>query len=96
MIVSGTTQYRDGHSFDHIMMDLQDLQLVSNLDPPRVLFTHYPFDLLPDEVKGGRIKIVHLYRNPKAVAVSEYYMLKKPKIVATLDESIERHMDIES
>ena len=34
MIVSGSTQYRAGHSFDHIMMDLQDLQLVNNLDPP--------------------------------------------------------------
>ena len=93
MIVSGSTQYRAGHSFDHILMDLQDLQLINNIDPPRVLFTHYPFDLLPDEVKGGRIKMVHLYRNPKAVAVSEYFMLKKAKLVATLEESIVRHLD---
>ena len=96
MMVSGSALYRAQHSFDHTLLDLQDLDLISNLDPPRVLFTHYPFDYLPDEVKDGRTKIVHLYRNPKAVIVSMYFMLKTVGVVDgdfTIESMIQRFLN---
>ena len=96
MMVSGSALYRAQHSFDHTLLDLQDLDLISNLDPPRVLFTHYLFDYLPDEVKDGRTKIVHLYRNPKAVIVSMHFMWRAAGLIDedfTVGSLIERFLN---
>lgn len=40
---------------------------------PRVLNTHFPFRMLPKQMKEKNTKIVLILRNPKDVAVSFYY-----------------------
>ena len=42
---------------------------------PRILTTHLPIPLLPKECLKGRC--IYVYRNPKDVAVSMYFHLKK-------------------
>ncbi|KAK7476385.1 hypothetical protein BaRGS_00032385, partial [Batillaria attramentaria] len=49
---------------------LQDTEKMRQLDSPRILVTHLPFNYLPRQIKDKRTKIVHSYRNPKAVLVS--------------------------
>ena len=42
---------------------------------PRILSTHFPIPLLPKECLKGRC--IYVYRNPKDVAVSMYFHLRK-------------------
>ncbi|XP_013409998.1 estrogen sulfotransferase-like isoform X1 [Lingula anatina] len=51
-------------------IDMSDQELVNSMKSPRVLFTHLPTKHLPKGVWEKKIKIIHLIRNPKDVAVS--------------------------
>ena len=43
---------------------------------PTVLLSHLPRHMLPDDVTNKNIKIIHIRRNPKDVAVSFYHFSK--------------------
>nr|KAG5689059.1 hypothetical protein BaRGS_010593 [Batillaria attramentaria] len=75
MVTHKTDQYGD-RFIDHGMIDLQRIERVGNMDSPRVLTTHLPLTSLPNQVKDKRTKIVHVYRNPKAVLVSMFFQQK--------------------
>ncbi|KAK7494049.1 hypothetical protein BaRGS_00014707 [Batillaria attramentaria] len=60
-----------------LMIDFVDVEEIDEQPSPRTLNTHLPFSMLPvQEIKDKRTKIVHVYRNPKAVVVSMYFMAK--------------------
>ena len=46
---------------------------INGAPSPRVLNCHYPLKYLPTQLFEKKTKIVHVYRNPKDVAVSFYY-----------------------
>ncbi|KAK7088565.1 sulfotransferase 1B1-like [Littorina saxatilis] len=79
MLQRGSTQYYDRNA-DSTFLDAQLIERLSELASPRVLVTHLPFDHLPQQVKDKRTKIVHVYRNPRAVLVSFYHMMKTFKL----------------
>ena len=76
LILNKTAVYDLTVTFDTFFLDLQRHDLLNDLEPPRFFCTHYPFDYLPDSVKDGRTKIVHVTRNPKAAFVSMYHMVQ--------------------
>ncbi|KAL3856332.1 hypothetical protein ACJMK2_011101 [Sinanodonta woodiana] len=49
---------------------------IEQVPSPRTIVTHYSIQDLPSSVFKKRVKIVHISRNPKSVAVSMYYYLK--------------------
>ncbi|KAL8578779.1 hypothetical protein ACOMHN_045767 [Nucella lapillus] len=74
MLQRGQALY-DKRKADCTFLDLQRIERMVELDSPRQLVTHVPFDLLPQQVKDKRTKIVHVYRNPRAVLVSLHCQL---------------------
>lgn len=66
--------------------DLTPVEDIDSLPSPRILNSHYPPRLFPDGIKEKKTKIVHLYRNPKDVAVSAYFHLSKfSKLLCKVD-----------
>nr|XP_039253515.1 sulfotransferase family cytosolic 1B member 1-like [Styela clava] len=58
---------------------LRGIQSVENwpINKQRIIKTHYPFDLLPEEVRTNRKgKIIYVARNPKDLCVSYYFFHK--------------------
>ncbi|KAL3856334.1 hypothetical protein ACJMK2_011103 [Sinanodonta woodiana] len=49
---------------------------IEQVPSPRTIVSHYSIQHLPSSVFKKRVKIVHISRNPKSVAVSMYYYLK--------------------
>ncbi|KAF5274102.1 hypothetical protein FQR65_LT04500 [Abscondita terminalis] len=51
------------------------VEYTKNLPAPRLIKTHLPFSLLPDQIQNGtRVpKIIYVIRNPKDVCVSYYH-----------------------
>ena len=49
---------------------------LDQMQSPRVLYTHYQRELLPDDL-NKKAKVVYVARNPKDVLVSLYYFYKK-------------------
>nr|KAG5704620.1 hypothetical protein BaRGS_025262 [Batillaria attramentaria] len=71
-----------------LMIDFVDVEEIDEQPSPRTLNTHLPFSMLPvQEIKDKRTKIVHVYRNPKAVVVSMYFMAKTAGETGTANES---------
>ncbi|XP_060603047.1 sulfotransferase 4A1-like [Ruditapes philippinarum] len=58
---------------------------------PRLIKTHFHYFLLPEDLKRGCGKIINVYRNPKAVVVSLFKLLKflRTPMADTLEEFIE-------
>nr|KAG5691737.1 hypothetical protein BaRGS_010240 [Batillaria attramentaria] len=69
MLIQGKAVY-DVRTLDSTFLDFQDIEKMKELDSPRILVTHLPFNYLPRQIKDKCTKIVHSYRNPKAVLVS--------------------------
>ncbi|XVF49912.1 hypothetical protein PTKIN_Ptkin04bG0054200 [Pterospermum kingtungense] len=67
----------------------QSHETISDLDclpPPRLLSTHFSFDLLPDSMITSGSKFVYICRDPKDVLVSNWFFLRKvrPKEIGPL------------
>ena len=73
---------------DSTFLDLQRIERMAELDSPRLLVSHMPFDLLPEQVKAKRTKTVQVYRNPRAVLVSLYFQMKTAKMSRLSEEDI--------
>lgn len=88
--MTGKAEIRDFH-IDQVHLDLQLLEDIDRLPSPRILHSHKPFRFLPLQIKEQRPKIVHIYRNPKSVAVSNYVIQEDIialKNQASLDYSV--------
>ena len=60
---------------DTAFLDLQKIEDIDQLDSPRLLVTHVPWNLLPIDVLAKQCRIVHVYRNPRAVLVSYHFQV---------------------
>ena len=75
---------------DSTFLDLQRIERMPELDSPRLLVSHMPFDLLPEQVKAKRTKTVQVYRNPRSVLVSLYFQMKTAKMLSEEDISLDK------
>ncbi|XP_060076411.1 sulfotransferase 1C2-like [Ylistrum balloti] len=54
------------------VLEYIDLDKMNLKDSPRTYHTHMTFPLIPEEAKQGKIKVIHVLRNPKDVLCSFY------------------------
>ena len=85
MLQRGQAVY-DKRMADSTFLDVQRIERMVELDSPRLLISHMPFDLLPEQVMAKRTKMVHVYRNPRAVLVSLYFQMKTAKPISGMTE----------
>ncbi|XP_070205189.1 sulfotransferase 1A1-like isoform X2 [Littorina saxatilis] len=72
MLLTGKAEY-EKRTKEHVMMEACDVEDMEPLPSPRLLNTHLPTSMLPNQVKDGKVKVIHVYRNPKDVLVSMYF-----------------------
>ena len=89
MLQRGQAVY-DKRMADSTFLDVQRIERMAELDSPRLLVSHMPFDLLPEQVKAKRTKTVQVYRNPRAVLVSLYFQMKTAKMLSEEDISLDK------
>lgn len=53
------------------------MEVVKNMPRPRLIFTHLPSELLPDQIWEKKPKIIYVTRDPRDVAVSLYHFFYK-------------------
>ena len=83
MLLAGQASY-EPRAKELLMMDVTPVKKLKRLRAPRVLNTHLPMSMLPTcNVRAKRVKIVHVYRNPRDVMVSMYYHLRQFGMVHT-------------
>ena len=58
-------------------MEYRPLGVLNSFPPPRVYNTHVYPSCLPDDVLKKKVKIIHVMRHPKDIAVSFYYHFKQ-------------------
>ncbi|KAL3856336.1 hypothetical protein ACJMK2_011105 [Sinanodonta woodiana] len=74
MLISGKAEYVSWTpERDYLDIEGDNLEQVPS---PKTIVTHYNLKYLPNNVFKKRVKIVHVSRNPKSVAVSMYHYLK--------------------
>ena len=77
MLRAGTAIH-EHRSKDLLSLDLSATKKLRKLPGGRVLNTHLPFRMLPvADIRSKRVKVVHVYRNPRDVLVSMYYHLRQ-------------------
>ncbi|KAK7088288.1 sulfotransferase 1A2-like [Littorina saxatilis] len=74
MLLTGKAEY-EKRTKEHVMMEACDVEDMDSLPSPRLLNTHLPTSMLPNQVKDGKVKVIHVYRNPKDVLVSMYHQI---------------------
>ncbi|XP_045188063.2 sulfotransferase 1B1-like isoform X1 [Mercenaria mercenaria] len=72
MLLNGTTELSDIQKIFLMLINVHEEEL-DKMKSPRILNTHFPFRMLPIQMKEKKTKIVLVLRNPKDVAVSLYY-----------------------
>ena len=75
MILLGTTKL-DSMEKQAGMLERNTVAQLDQLASPRIFNNHLLFHQLPEEARTKRTKLVLIYRNPKAVAVSLYHLHK--------------------
>ncbi|KAL7028354.1 hypothetical protein ACKWTF_005811 [Chironomus riparius] len=82
--------YFDVYDVTQKMRDGENYERMEDMARPRCFKSHFPTQLLPDDIWQQKPKIIHMSRNVKDVAVSTYYFLKDvANIKGTLDEFFE-------
>ncbi|XP_060067688.1 sulfotransferase 1A1-like [Ylistrum balloti] len=64
-----------------VYLEFFDIDVINNMQSPRLFATHLELDLLPDDMKNGIGTVVNIIRNPKDAAVSYYCFLTSLKNV---------------
>lgn len=72
MLLAGKADYQH-QTKGHLMLEATEIEKIEALPSPRLLNTHLPVSMLPNQVKEKGIKVIHVYRNVKDVFVSLYF-----------------------
>lgn len=81
MLLRGSAEFGP-RGLDSAFLDLQDHGNIEQLDSPRILGSHLPFELLPRQVKDKKTKIVYVFRHLKSVLTSGYCQVKGTQMMA--------------
>ena len=80
MLLAGKAEY-ENRTKEFNMMEATDVEVMQKEPSPRLLNTHLPIRMLPNQVKDGKkVKVIHVYRNPKDVVVSMYFHIVQTKM----------------
>ncbi|XP_076434625.1 amine sulfotransferase-like [Babylonia areolata] len=89
MLLAGQAVY-EPRAKELLMLELTPLKKLDKLLSPRVLNTHLPFSMLPTaSMRARRVKVVHVYRNPRDVMVSMYHHFRQFRMENT--ESVQSY-----
>lgn len=77
MLTRGRVHYTEQTKASDMFEYVDDLTTLEDKQSPRILNSHLHMRLLPREIVEKRVKIIHLIRNPKDVAVSYFHHLKQ-------------------
>ena len=80
MIQRGEPEY-DKNFKVAAMLEFRSLSVLNSLPSPRVYNTHVYPSCFPDDVLKKKIKIIHVMRHPKDIAVSFYYHFKQMNLL---------------
>ena len=75
MLLDGKAEISEIHKI-FLMLCATPEEKLESFASPRILNTHVPFRMLPQQLKEKKTKTVVVLRNPKDVAVSFYYHYK--------------------
>ena len=76
MIQRGEPEY-DKYFKVAAMLEWTPLSVLNSLSPPRVYNTHVYPSCFPGDILKKKIKIIHVMRHPKDIAVSHFYHMKQ-------------------
>lgn len=77
MLLSGKVQY-ETRTKENLMIEFVTKEMVDSLLSPRILNTHLYFSILPvQQMKEKKVKVLHIYRNPKDTVVSMYFHFRQ-------------------
>lgn len=94
MLVKGKVGYEQ-RAKECAMLEFLTPDIINAESSPRIFNTHLQFSMLPSQqFRDKRTKLVHVYRNPKDVAVSLYFHLRQHEPFTTLER--ESAFDLES
>jgi hypothetical protein len=72
MLRGGKAEYETNPK-EAVFLDFKDVDIIDKVTSPRVLNCHWPCKLIPKGIFEKKIKIVHVQRNPKDMAVSLFH-----------------------
>ena len=78
MLLTQKAQYSSVKPEESFLELYASLEIIDNLESPRLFMTHLPYRYLPEQLREGKGKIVYVQRNPKDLFVS-FYNFKKGK-----------------
>uniref|UniRef100_A0A2C9LP63 Sulfotransferase domain-containing protein n=1 Tax=Biomphalaria glabrata TaxID=6526 RepID=A0A2C9LP63_BIOGL len=92
MLLRQTTDY-EKRTKEQVMLESPGgLERAEQETSPRILNSHNPFVHLPQEIISKKTKIIHVIRNPKDAAVSNYWHLKN--IHNVQDLQFQQHLNV--
>ncbi|XP_033745678.1 sulfotransferase 1A1-like [Pecten maximus] len=71
------------------MIEFHPSSEIDQLDSPRALHTHLTYPLIPAMTRQGKVKIVHVLRNPKDTIVYYYEHYKRVNLYGTITRLVE-------
>ncbi|KAK3600062.1 hypothetical protein CHS0354_024334 [Potamilus streckersoni] len=82
MLISGKAEYVPWTP-DRDFLEIEG-EKIEQIPSPKIIITHYSINDLPKDVFKKRVKIVHVSRNPKSVAVSMYHHMKAERLLGDI------------
>ncbi|KAK7088603.1 sulfotransferase 1E1-like isoform X2 [Littorina saxatilis] len=72
MLTSGKTEY-ETRSKEHFMLEFTDVERFETMPSPRLINSHMHLRHLSKEIETKGVRVLHVLRNPKDIAVSYYH-----------------------
>ncbi|KAK7088605.1 sulfotransferase 1E1-like isoform X2 [Littorina saxatilis] len=76
MLTSGKTEY-ESRPKEHLMLEFNDVERFETMPSPRIINSHIPLSYLSKEIQTKQVRVLHVLRNPKDIAVSLYFHRKQ-------------------
>lgn len=72
MLRTNTTEYTGTPE----VMELHPIDDMATIKAPRMYLTHLTYPFIPTYAKDGKVKVIHVLRNPKDIVLSFYEFFK--------------------